>query len=241
MFDDFGGFDRKNGQREVSQAISMVEYSEELNEVMSVLFPPIEHKNILGAVVADHGLKQMRMAETEKYPHVTFFFNAGREVPFENEERILVDSPKVATYDLQPEMSAPELSEKLLKVVKDNEHDVVIVNFANTDMVGHTGSVEAARAAAESVDGTLCKLKAEVLAHNGILLVTADHGNADQMFDPNTNGPHTAHTLNPVPFIVVGSGDVSVKEGKLADIAPTMLHFLGIDQPSEMDGESLIG
>ena len=240
MFPDFNGFDRKNGQREVSKAISMVEYSDELNEVMSVLFPPIEHKNILGAVVADHGLKQMRMAETEKYPHVTFFFNAGREVPFENEERILVDSPKVATYDLQPEMSAPELSEKLLKVVKDNEHDVVIVNFANTDMVGHTGSVEAARAAAESVDGTLCKLKAEVLAHEGILLVTADHGNADQMFDPNTNGPHTAHTLNPVPFIVVGAGDVSVKEGKLADIAPTMLHFLGIDQPSEMDGISLI-
>ena len=240
MFDGFEGFDRKGGQRKIEHAISMVEYSDELNEVMSVLFPPIKHENILGAVIADHGLKQMRMAETEKYPHVTFFFNAGREVPFDGEERILVNSPKVATYDLQPEMSAPELSEKLLGVVEANEHDVVIVNFANTDMVGHTGSVEAARAAAESVDGTLCKLQEAVLAHDGVLIVTADHGNADQMFDPATNGPHTAHTLNPVPFIIVGAGDISLQEGKLADIAPTMLHFLGIDQPAEMDGEILV-
>jgi len=240
MFDDFEGFDRGGAKREISHAISMVEYSDDLNKVMKVLFPPIKHENILGAVLADHGLKQMRMAETEKYPHVTFFFNAGREVPFDGEERILVASPKVATYDLQPEMSAPELSEKLLGVVEANEHDVVIVNFANTDMVGHTGSVEAARAAAESVDGTLCKLKEAVLKHEGILLVTADHGNADQMFDPTTNGPHTAHTLNPVPFIVIGDDTTNLKDGgKLADIAPTMLHFLGIEQPSEMDGDVL--
>ncbi len=241
LFSDFDGFARQKEQREVSHAISMVEYSDELNKVMKVLFPPAEHKNILGEVLADHGLKQMRMAETEKYPHVTFFFNAGREVPFDGEERILVNSPKVATYDLQPEMSAPELSEKLLKVVQDNNHDVVIVNFANTDMVGHTGSIEAARAAAESVDGTLCKLKDAVLAYDGILLVTADHGNADQMFDPETNGPHTAHTLNPVPFIVVGDDNASLKDGgKLADIAPTMLHFLGLEQPQDMDGDVLV-
>ena len=241
MFDDFKGFDRKGGKRNVSIALSMVEYSDDLNKVMKVLFPPIEHQNILGAVLSDHGLKQMRMAETEKYPHVTFFFNAGREVPFDKEERILVDSPKVTTYDLQPEMSAPELSEKLLAVANDNEHDVIIVNFANTDMVGHTGSVEAARKAAEAVDSTLCKLKEAIIGHGGVLIVTADHGNADQMFDPNTNGPHTAHTLNPVPFIVAGAGDITLKDGgKLADIAPTMLHFLGIDQPDQMDGDVLV-
>jgi 2,3-bisphosphoglycerate-independent phosphoglycerate mutase len=241
MFADFDGFARAGGARQISSAISMVEYSDQLNEVMSVLFPAITHENILGAVVADHGLKQMRMAETEKYPHVTFFFNAGREVPFAGEERILVNSPKVATYDLQPEMSAPELSEKLLKVLEANEHDMVIVNFANTDMVGHTGSIDAARAAAESVDSTLCKLEAAVIAHDGILLVTADHGNADQMFDPETNGPHTAHTLNPVPFIVVGDDSADLKAGgKLADIAPTILHYLGIPQPAEMDGDVLV-
>ena len=138
-------------------------------------------------------------------------------------------------------MSAPELSEKLLQVVEDNQHDVVIVNFANTDMVGHTGSVEAARKAAEAVDTTLCKLEAAVRSHNGVLFVTADHGNADQMFDPETNGPHTAHTLNPVPFIVVGARGVSLKNGgKLADIAPTILDVLNIEQPAGMNGQSLI-
>jgi 2,3-bisphosphoglycerate-independent phosphoglycerate mutase len=240
MFEGFDGFERAGGARQISHAISMVEYSDQLNGVMKVLFPAVAHDNILGSVIADHGLKQMRMAETEKYPHVTFFFNAGREVPFDGEERIMVNSPKVATYDLQPEMSAPELSEKLLKVVKGNAHDVIIVNFANTDMVGHTGSIDAARKAAESVDSTLCKLEAAVLAHDGILLVTADHGNADQMFDPTTNGPHTAHTLNPVPFIVIGDDSAKLNAGgKLADIAPTMLHYLGIAQPAEMDGDVL--
>ncbi len=240
LLPDFDGFERDGGQPVISKALGMVEYSDELNPLMDIMFLPLEHKNILGEVVSAQGLKQMRMAETEKYPHVTFFFNCGREVPYEGEDRIMVNSPKVATYDLQPEMSAPELSEKLLKVVSDNQHDVVIVNFANTDMVGHTGSVEAAMAAAESVDGTLCKLQALVLDKGGVLIVTADHGNADQMFDPVTNGPHTAHTLNPVPFIVIGGGDVSLKEGKLADIAPTMLHFLDIEQPSDMDGECLV-
>ena len=240
LVDGFDGFDREGGKPVLSKVLGMVEYSDELNPLMDIMFLPVEHKNILGEVVSAHGLKQMRMAETEKYPHVTFFFNCGREVPYHGEDRILVNSPRVATYDLQPEMSAPELSEKLLNVISENQHDMVIVNFANTDMVGHTGSVEAARAAAESVDGTLCKLQSLVLEKDGVLIVTADHGNADQMFDPKTNGPHTAHTLNPVPFIVIGGGDISLKEGKLADIAPTMLHFLGIEQSSDMDGELLI-
>jgi 2,3-bisphosphoglycerate-independent phosphoglycerate mutase len=240
LLSDFDGFIRKGGQPKIVKTLGMVEYSDELNPLMDIMFLPVEHKNILGEVVAANGLTQMRMAETEKYPHVTFFFNCGREVPYDGEERIMVNSPKVATYDLQPEMSAPELSENLLKVVSDNNHDVVIVNFANTDMVGHTGSVAAAMAAAESVDGTLCKLQSLVLEKGGVLLVTADHGNADQMFDPKTNGPHTAHTLNPVPFIVIGAGDVSLQEGKLADIAPTMLHFLDIEQPSDMDGACLV-
>ena len=240
LYEEFDYFDRKHGRPIISEAIGLVEYSDELNEFMDTLFLPVEHKNIFGEIVSTHGLKQMRMAETEKYPHVTFFFNCGREEPYEGEDRILVNSPKVATYDLQPEMSAPELSEKLLKVVADNQHDAIIVNFANTDMVGHTGSIEAARKAAQAVDGTLCKLQELVLKKGGVLIVTADHGNADQMFDPITNGPHTAHTLNPVPFIVIGTGDIEVKEGKLADIAPTMLHFLGIEQPIDMDGENLV-
>ena len=236
----FEGFERENGQPKISKALGMVQYSDELNPLMDILFLPIEHKNILGEVVSAHGLKQLRTAETEKYPHVTFFFNCGREEPCEGEERILVNSPKVATYDLQPEMSAPELSEKLLAAIETKAFDVVIVNFANTDMVGHTGSIEAARAAASAVDGTLCKLRAAVAAQDGVLIVTADHGNADKMYDPETHGPHTAHTLNPVPFIIDGAGELTLEPGKLADIAPTMLHFLGITKPVEMDGESLV-
>ena len=236
----FDGFARAAASQ-ISHALGMVEYADDLNAHMKTLFPPLEHKNILGEVIAANGLRQVRMAETEKYPHVTFFFNAGREVPFEGEDRILVNSPKVATYDLQPEMSAPELSEKLLEAVSSDQYDVVIVNFANTDMVGHTGSIDAARKAAESVDSTLCKLEALTLEKGGVLFVTADHGNADQMFDPETGGPHTAHTLNPVPFIAIGLGDVNLKSGgKLADIAPTMLNVLGVDVPSDMDGDVLI-
>lgn len=241
LFENFDGFKRQGGQKKISSAIAMVEYSEGLNALMPVLFPPLEHKNILGAVIAGAGLKQVRMAETEKYPHVTFFFNAGDENPYPGEERILVNSPKVATYDLQPEMSAPELGEKLLSAIDSDKFDVVIVNFANTDMVGHTGSVEAARKAAEAVDTILGKLEKLVLSKGGVLLVTADHGNADQMYDPTTKGPHTAHTLNPVPFIVVGAGDVTLKDnGKLADIAPVVLHFLGVGKPAEMDGDCLV-
>lgn len=241
LYDDFKGFERVGGKPKIVQSIGMVEYSDELTKQMGVLFPPIEHKYILGEVIANAGLTQVRMAETEKYPHVTFFFNGGIETPYHGEERILVASPKVATYDLQPEMSAPELSEKLLAAIDSDKFDVVIVNFANTDMVGHTGSVTAARKAAETVDLTLGKLESLVLGKGGVLIVTADHGNADQMYDPITKGPHTAHTLNPVPFIVIGAGDVKLHHGgKLADIAPTMLHFLGLHQPTEMNGKCLV-
>lgn len=240
LFEEFDGFTREDGKPAISKALGMVQYSDELDPLTETLFLPLQHNNILGEVISANGLKQVRMAETEKYPHVTFFFNCGREEPYDGEDRILVNSPKVATYDLQPEMSAPELSEKLLNAVDSDKYDVVIVNFANTDMVGHTGSVEAARKAAESVDGTLCKLQSLVQDKGGVLIVTADHGNADQMFDPDTNGPHTAHTLNPVPFIVIGAGDLNLQEGKLADIAPTMLHFLGIDKPADMAGVCLV-
>lgn len=240
LLPDFDAFDRGT-KIELSHALAMVEYADDIDPHMKTLFPPLEHKNILGEVIAANGLKQVRMAETEKYPHVTFFFNCGREVPYDGEDRILVNSPKVATYDLQPEMSAPELSEKLLEAVGSDKYDVVIVNFANTDMVGHTGSIEAARMAAEAVDGTLCKLEALTLEKGGTLFVTADHGNADQMFDPSTNGPHTAHTLNPVPFIAIGLGGITLKDGgKLADIAPTILSVLDIDQPAEMGGNVLL-
>ena len=241
MYDDFDGFERKGGKPDISKALSMVPYSVELDEFMEPLFLPQEYKNHLGEVVSAHGLKQIRLAETEKYPHVTFFFNCGREEPFEGEERILVDSPRVATYDLQPEMSAPEISENLLRVVSEDKHDVVIVNFANADMVGHTGFLDAVKQGIETVDQTLCKLRASVLEKGGVLLVTADHGNAEKMYDESVDGPHTAHTTNLVPLIVVGAGDVGLNSGKLADIAPTMLHFLGIDQPDEMDGVCLVG
>lgn len=241
LFEDFDGFERKGAKPKISKALGMVEYSEDLNPLIETLFLPIEHKQIFGEVVSAHGLKQIRMAETEKYPHVTFFFNCGREEPYEGEDRILVKSPNVATYDLQPEMSAPELSEKLFDVLKANQHDLIIVNFANADMVGHTGDLEAVIKAVETVDKIIGKLEKLVLDKTGVLLITADHGNADQMYDEKTEGPYTAHTTNPVPLIVIGAGDVSLQSGKLADIAPTMLHLLGLEQPDEMDGVCLVG
>lgn len=240
MYNNFDGFERKGGKPDISKALSMVPYSAELDEYMEPLFLPLEYQNHFGEVVSAHGLKQVRLAETEKYPHVTFFFNCGREEPFQGEERILVDSPRVATYDLQPEMSAPEISEHLLRTVSEDKHDVIIVNFANADMVGHTGFLDAVKQGIETVDQTLCKLRSLVLEKGGVLLVTADHGNAEKMYDETVDGPHTAHTTNLVPLIVAGAGDVDLTSGKLADIAPTMLYFLGIDQPDEMDGKCLV-
>ncbi len=204
------------------------------------IFAPQSMANTLGETVAAAGLTQMRMAETEKYPHVTYFLNGGRETPYEGEERIMVPSPKVATYDLQPEMSAGELTAKALGVIEGGKHDLIVLNFANPDMVGHTGSLKAAIAAVETVDGCLGQIVAAVERRHGALLVIADHGNCEVMRDPVTGEPHTAHTTNPVPVILSGAGAVKLRRGRLADVAPTLLALLGVGQPGEMSGRSLI-
>jgi 2,3-bisphosphoglycerate-independent phosphoglycerate mutase len=187
-------------------------------------------------------MKQLRIAETEKYAHVTFFLNGGREDVFDGEDRILVPSPKIATYDLQPEMSAPELTDKLVQAIEADTFDLIVVNYANGDMVGHTGILDAAVKAAETIDQCLERLESAVRNAGGVLLVTADHGNCETMRDSESDQPHTAHTLNLVPFIVVnGSADIRrVENGGLADVAPTILKLLGLAQPSDMTGRSLI-
>jgi 2,3-bisphosphoglycerate-independent phosphoglycerate mutase len=197
---------------------------------------------VFGEVVADAGLTQLRLAETEKYPHVTFFFNGGEERRYRGEERIMVPSPKVATYDLQPEMSAREVADRLVEAIEADRFDVVVVNFANPDMVGHTGSLPAAIKAVETVDGCLGRLAEAVRRKGGALLVTADHGNCEMMRDPVTGGPHTAHTLNRVPILLAGgpAGTRSLADGRLADVAPTLLALLGLPQPEEMTGRSLL-
>lgn len=208
-----------------------------------VVYPDAEIVNTFGEIVSKAGLKQLRTAETEKYAHVTFFFNGGVEEEFEGEDRLLTASPKVATYDLQPEMSAYEVTDKLLEALDADKYDVVIVNYANPDMVGHTGIYDAAKKAVQVVDECFGKVAAKVLEKSGTLLVTADHGNVDLMEDPETGVPFTAHTTNLVPFVVISEDlkDAKLAEtGKLADIAPTMLKILGIEQPAEMTGVSLI-
>lgn len=219
----------------------LVEYSADLTRMMTVLFPPEDLPATLGEVVAGKSLKQLRIAETEKYAHVTFFFNGGREEVFEGEDRILVPSPKVATYDLQPEMSAREVTDKLVDAIDSGVYDLIVVNYANTDMVGHTGDMNAAIKAVETVDTCLGRLQEAVLRAGGVMLVTADHGNAEMMADPASGQAHTAHTMNRVPVILVGAEDIrSIKSGRLADLAPTLLELMGIRQPPEMTGVSLI-
>jgi len=239
VFPDFDKFDR-SGYVPVTNTATMTSYADYFAPYVKVLFAPQSMDDIFGEVVARAGLKQLRAAETEKYPHVTFFFNGGREEAFEGEDRLLVSSPKVATYDLQPEMSAYELTDKLLE--KLPQQDVVILNFANPDMVGHTGSLEAAIKAVEAVDTCLGRVAEAVEKRGGVLLVIADHGNAEQMFDEKTGQPHTAHTTNPVPCILMGyRGNLALRGGGvLADVAPTMLNILGIQQPSAMGGRSLL-
>lgn len=205
-----------------------------------VAYPPQNLVNTLGQVVSQHGKKQLRIAETEKYPHVTYFFNGGVEAPNEGEERIMVPSPKVATYDLQPEMSAPEVGEKLSKAIETEEFDLVVLNFANPDMVGHTGVFEAAVAAVEAVDEQLDKVVSTALKHGYSTVVIADHGNADCMIEED-GSPHTAHTTQPVPCILVDNSrkGITLKDGKLADVAPTLLKLMDIEQPAEMTGKPL--
>jgi 2,3-bisphosphoglycerate-independent phosphoglycerate mutase len=227
-----------------SAAFGLTEYSKALAPLMTALFAPQPLTHILGEVVADAGLKQLRIAETEKYAHVTFFFNGGREKEFVGEERILVPSPKVATYDLKPEMSAPEVTDKLLEAINADRFDFIVVNYANTDMVGHTGNIEAAKKAVEAVDQCLARLTKAVLTKNGAMLITADHGNAEMMHDHATHQAHTAHTLNLVPVLLISNElkdkKIAVNEGRLADVAPTILKFLQLPQPKEMTGESLL-
>lgn len=236
----FDGFARKRVVR-ISAAAGMASYGEALDPYCGTLFPRQELAMGLGETVAKAGRTQVRMAETEKYPHVTFFFSGGREEPYPGEDRILVASPKVATYDLQPEMSAPELTDKAVAAIESGKYDLVVLNFANPDMVGHTGSLEAAIKAVETVDTGLGRIADAVVSAGGALLVTADHGNCELMRDPETHGPHTAHTTNVVPVMLAGKPDAKLHDGRLADIAPTLLALMGVPQPAEMTGKSLLG
>ncbi len=238
---DFSDFERPRVPS-LSAALGMVEYSDSLAGKMDTLFPPMTISNALGAVAADAGLRQLRIAETEKYPHVTFFLNGGREAPFEGEDRIMIPSPKVATYDLQPEMSADGVTEALCDAIRSKSYDLIIVNYANPDMVGHTGSLEAAIKAVETVDGAVGAITEALGDVGGSMLLTADHGNCELMVDPDTGGPHTAHTTNPVPVLLVGAPSTvsSLRHGRLADVAPTLLSLLGVAVPDEMTGTSLL-
>jgi len=225
----------------LAAAAGMTQYSDELAPLMDTLFPPQRLEAVLGEVVAAAGRTQLRIAETEKYPHVTYFLNGGREEVFPGEERILVPSPKVATYDLQPEMSAPEVTERAVEAIRSGRFDLIVVNFANPDMVGHTGKLDAAIKAVEAVDAGLGRIAAAVAEAGGGLLVTADHGNAELMRDPATGGPHTAHTSNPVPVLLMGGpSSAQLRDGRLADVAPTLLALMGLAQPAAMTGRSLL-
>jgi 2,3-bisphosphoglycerate-independent phosphoglycerate mutase len=207
---------------------------------MQALFPPQTLTNGLGEIVAKAGLRQLRMAETEKYPHVTYFLNGGAEEPYPGEDRIMVPSPKVATYDLQPEMSALELTARAVEAIRSGHQDLIVLNFANPDMVGHTGNLAAAVRAVETVDEALGQIAAAIGEAGGALLVTADHGNCELMRDPATGSPHTAHTINPVPIILLTGGATQLRDGRLADVAPTLLDLMGVAQPTEMTGQSLL-
>ena len=237
--DAFTGFARRYGRFPVHY-VCFTQYDATMPNV-SVAFRPQVLTNVLGEYLAKNGKTQLRIAETEKYAHVTFFFNGGVEAPFEGEDRALINSPKVATYDLQPEMSAYLVADECVKRIESGKYDVIILNFANCDMVGHTGVFSAAVKAVEAVDECAGKVIDAVLAAGGAVLLTADHGNADKMYDPDPEHPFTAHTTNPVPFLVAGLGDVKLRQGGvLADIAPTMLKVMGLPQPEEMTGKSII-
>ena len=241
---DFSGFERMKVVK-FAAAAGMTQYSTFLDGFMTTLFPPQSMADKLGEVVSRAGLKQLRMAETEKYPHVTYFLNGGEEAVLPGEDRTMVPSPKVATYDLQPEMSAPELAQKAVDAIDGGTYDLIVLNFANPDMVGHTGVLAAAIRAVETVDAGLGRIVAAVQRQGGAMLITADHGNCEMMRDPVTGGPHTSHTTNPVPLMLVGGpagakGPVGIGDGRLADVAPTLLALMGLPQPAAMTGKSLL-
>ncbi|MCF0122789.1 MAG: 2,3-bisphosphoglycerate-independent phosphoglycerate mutase [Ruminiclostridium sp.] len=233
---DFTGLSRKKGFFPL-HFVCTTEYDASLTNV-TVAFPHEKLENIFGAYISKLNMTQLRIAETEKYAHVTFFFNGGQEEVFPGEDRCLIPSPKVATYDLQPEMSAPAVTEEVVRRIRSGKYDVIVLNFANCDMVGHTGNFKAAVKAVETVDRCVGKVVTATMDMGGVALITADHGNAEQMVDAESS-PFTAHTTNSVPFCIVGA-DVRLRDGRLADIAPTMLDLMGLDQPVEMDGKTLI-
>ncbi|WP_459873080.1 2,3-bisphosphoglycerate-independent phosphoglycerate mutase [Endothiovibrio diazotrophicus] len=237
-FDDFDGFARAYRPR-LAQYVTLTEYHKDFD--LPVAFPTERLNNTLGQYLANLGLRQLRLAETEKYAHVTFFFNGGIDQPNEGEERILIPSPHVATYDLQPEMAAAEVTDKLVEAIESARFDVVICNYANPDMVGHTGNFEATVKALETIDSCLGRVYASLKRAGGELLITADHGNCERMRSEETNQAHTAHTTNRTPLVYVGRpGQLDPQGGVLADIAPTMLHLMGLEQPREMTGRSLV-
>ncbi len=240
--DNFAYFSRGDMPK-VNQVVGMVEYSSELSKKIPAVFPAEEVKMTLGEVVSKAGIKQLRIAETEKYPHVTYFFNGGYEDVFSGEERIMIPSPKVATYDLKPEMSAPELTEKLVEAINSKNYGLIVVNYANTDMVGHSGDVSAAIKAVEAVDECVGKVFDAVIKSGASMIISADHGNAETMMDEETKQPHTAHTLNKVPFVLIGEefdkSKTNLQDGVLADIAPTILKLMELSKPDQMTGKVL--
>ena len=233
---DFDGFETKPLDLDY---VCFTQYDETIPNV-EIAFKPESLKNTFGEYVSKQGLTQLRIAETEKYAHVTFFFNGGEEKQYKGEDRILIPSPKVQTYDLKPEMSAYEVTKKVVEAVQSDKYDTIILNYANPDMVGHTGNLEATIKAIEVIDECVQKVVDAVEEKNGMIIMTADHGNAEQMIDYKTGEPHTAHTTNPVPLVLIGAEGIKLKEGKLADLAPTMLELMELKKPEEMTGESLI-
>lgn len=234
----FHGFNRASNPT-LTHFITLTEYAKNIEA--EVAFPPLQLNNTLGEYLSSKGLRQLRIAETEKYAHVTYFFNGGIETPFPGEDRVLIPSPKVATYDLKPEMSAVEVTDQLIHAIKSNRYDVIICNFANPDMVGHTGNEAATRQAIETIDTCLQRIIHSLQTVGGEALITADHGNAEMMYDTHTQQPHTAHTSNLVPFIYVGRKAIFTKQqGALDDVAPTLLYLVGLEKPKEMTGCNLI-
>ncbi|WP_390911512.1 2,3-bisphosphoglycerate-independent phosphoglycerate mutase [Pseudosulfitobacter sp. SM2401] len=236
---DFDAFD-VTGRPRFAAVLGMVDYSKTHDGFMTAAYPKADIPNTLGAWVAAHGKTQFRLAETEKYPHVTFFLNGGVEAPAPAEDRFMPLSPRVATYDLQPEMSCPEVTDQFVAAIEKG-YDLIVTNYANPDMVGHTGDLDAGIAACEAVDAGLGRVLQALDAAGGAMIVTADHGNCEMMIDPETGGPHTAHTLNPVPVALIGGPDgATLNAGRLADLAPTLLHLMGLETPPEMTGKNLI-